>query len=105
HPVRAAQGGGGAHLRGFLALDGREGADAALALQADHALVEAAPEEHGAVQPLQLGRGNVRGEGRIQIAVAVENRQVLDLEAGLEDSWRHVASGSSPLYPRHAAGT
>src|SRR6267143_3958831 len=49
HPVRRPEREDAAQLGRLLTLDRREGADAALALQAHHALVEAATEDHEAV--------------------------------------------------------
>ncbi len=50
-----------ADLGRLLALDRREGADAPLALQPQHALVEAPGQEHGAVQALAARRGESAG--------------------------------------------
>src|SRR5207249_1779841 len=76
------------------ALDRREGPDAALALQADHALVEATPEHHRAVEGLQVAGGELRVERGVQVALAVENRQVFDLEPRLEDGSGHDRSST-----------
>src|SRR5207245_2737314 len=94
HPVGPPQREHAPQLGGLLALDRREGPDAALALQADHALVEATPEHHRAVEGLQVAGGELRVERGIQVALAVENRQVFDLEPRLEDGFGHDRSST-----------
>ena len=83
------QGRDAADLGGLLALDRREGADAPLALQPQHALVEAAAEEHRAMEALELVGGDRGLEGGVQVAVAVQDGQVLDGELRLDQGPRH----------------
>jgi len=63
------------------------------------ALVQAPPEQHAAIQPPELVGRQVGLEGRVQVAVAVEDRQVLDLEPRLERSSRHERSGNPGFAP------
>jgi hypothetical protein len=100
HPVGAAQREDAAHLCRFLSLDGREGADPSLALQPDHPLVESAAEQHRAVQRPELVGGQGGLARGVERSLAVEDRQVLDLESRLEWSPGHGGSGLLPLYLR-----
>ena len=84
HPVRPAQREDAADLRGFLALDRREGADPALALEPHHPLVQPPAEQHGAVHLLQDVGRDLRLEGGVEVRVAVQDGQVLDRERRLE---------------------
>ena len=96
HPVGGAEGEDAAHLGGFLALDRCEGADPPLTLEPHHPLVQAPPQEHGAVQSFQVSGGNVGFERGVEIAVAVQDGQVLDGERGLEDPSRHGGAWRRP---------
>src|SRR5439155_1292062 len=78
HPVGRPQRDDAPQLRGLLALDRGERSDAALALQAHHALVEAAGEDHRAMERSELAGRELRLERRVEVPVAVEDRQVLD---------------------------
>src|SRR6185503_17352221 len=78
--------------------DRREGADAPLALQAEHALVEVPGLQHDAVHALEVLGGNAGIEGRIQVALAVQDGQVLDRELRLDDGPGHGAR-SHAFYP------
>src|SRR5207249_10979363 len=73
----------------FLPLDGCERADAALPLQPHHALIQAPPEEHGAIEALQIIGRQLGLERGVDVSVAVEDRQVIDVKAGLETGSRH----------------
>src|SRR3989338_3809907 len=106
HPVRGAERGDAADLRGLLALERCEGADAALALQAHHALVEAPAEQHRAPERAELVGRELGLERGVERALAVEDRQVLDLEPGLEEGSGHRAALPPLFYPRrHRRGT
>src|SRR5437899_1419826 len=94
HPVGPPQREHAPQLGGLLALDRRERPAAALALQADHELLEATPEHHRAVEGLQVTGGELRVERGVQVALAVENRQVFDLEPRLEDGSGHDRSST-----------
>src|SRR5215471_14445422 len=94
HPVRRPQGEDAPQLGSFLALGRREGADASLALQAHHALVQAAAEQHRAIERLQLVVGELGLKRGVEVPVAVEDRQVLDLEPWFEGDSGHWGPGS-----------
>src|SRR5439155_8501681 len=99
HPVGPSEGEGAAHLVGLLTLDRREGPDASLALEPHHALVEAAAEHHRAVEGPQVVRGKLGLERGVEVAVAVEDRQVLYREPRFEhDSghWRAQIHSNAP---------
>src|SRR5207237_7488577 len=89
---------------GLVALDRRERSDAPLPLEPHHPLVEAAAEQHGAIEPLQLGGRQVGLEGGINVAIAVENRQVVDVKAGLEARSRHGPGPSALIVPPTSSG-
>src|SRR5262245_20018621 len=89
HPVGLPEGEYAPDLRGFLTFDGRESPDASLALQAHHTLVEAPAQHHRAVERLQLVGRQLRLEGSVEVAFAVEDRQVLNLESRLEGNSGH----------------
>src|SRR5207244_1047895 len=97
HPVRLAQREDGAQLRGLLTLDGGEGADASLALQPQHALVQPPAEQHGAVETAQIVGGKLGLQRGVEDAVAVQDGQVLDGELRLEDGSRHRDSSPTIL--------
>src|SRR5205823_6330732 len=97
--VRRPEGGDAAQLGGLLALDRREGAEAALALEAHHPLVEAASQDHRAVERAELVGRELRLEGGVEVALAVENRQVLDLKPRLENGSGHLAGSGALILP------
>jgi hypothetical protein len=61
-----------------VAADGAEGADATLALEAQHALVEAARQEEGAIEAPEILGGNRRLEGLVDVTLRVDDGQMLD---------------------------
>src|SRR5437867_4306719 len=95
HPVGRAQAEDASYLRGFLALGGREGPDASLTLEPHHALVQSAAEQHRAIERPQIHVGELGLERGVEVAVAVEDRQVFDLEAWFEGDSGH--DGPKPI--------
>jgi hypothetical protein len=98
HPVRGTEHGDAPELRRLLAFDGRERADAPLPLQADHALVEPAREQHRAIQALELGGRQAGIESAVEGAFGVEDRQIFDREPGLQRGSRHSSLRAASLY-------
>src|SRR5262249_3412392 len=103
HPVRLAQREHAADLGGFLAFDGSERADTSLPLQPEHALVETTAEQHGAIETSQIVGGKLGLERGVEVAVAVQDGQVLDRELWFEDGPRHDRAFSIHLTAREAA--
>src|SRR5206468_5359015 len=77
------------HLRGFLARGGREGPDASLTLEPHHALVQPAAEQHRAIERPQIRVSELGLERGVEVTVAVEDRQVFDLEPWFEGDSGH----------------
>ncbi|MOA42230.1 hypothetical protein D3C78_1642620 [compost metagenome] len=73
HPVGVAQGVGRADGGGFLTGRAEVEAEAALALQGDHALIERAGLDHGAVELEQILAGDVGHPIRVGAAVFIEH--------------------------------
>src|SRR5437879_6666028 len=71
HPVGRPQRDDAPQLRGLLALDRGERSDAALALQAHHALVEAAGEDTRAMEGCELAGSELWVARRVQVPGAV----------------------------------
>ena len=98
HPVRGPQHGDAAELGRLLTLDGRECAGAPLPLQAHHALVEPARQQHRAVQALELGARQAGIESAVEVAFGVEDRQIFDREPGFQRGSRHSGLRAASLY-------
>jgi hypothetical protein len=86
---------------GLLAGNRREGADAALALQAEKPLVKPAGEQH---RPVQLQKERIRDsrfEALIQLAALVQDGEVTDRLRQFDLRLGHAtvlsASGKTPL--------
>src|SRR5215813_8707802 len=88
-PIPRLQRAHAADLRGLLPLDGGEGADPALALEPQHALVEAPSQQHAAVEAQELFGRELRLEGGVEISLAVEDRQALDGKLRLDEGSGH----------------
>jgi len=89
HPVRGPQRGHGAQLGGLLAGDRGKRADPPLALKAEHALVEAPAEQHGAME-LEQFRGIDAGlQGGVESAVFVQDGKVFYLTGKRDRGARH----------------
>src|SRR5215467_13705452 len=99
-PIPRFQRAHAADLGGLLPLDGREGADPALALEPQHALVEAPSQQHAAVEALELLRRELGLEGGVETPLAVEDRQTLDGKLRLDDGSGHGRLDLLLSYPK-----
>ncbi len=101
-PVLRPHGHGDARLCRLLAADGAVGPHASLPLQVEGLLVELADADHGPVELLELAVRQVRHEGRVHLAVLVQDLQAQG--RGLVDGClRHPVSplGRSGCFSRH----
>src|SRR3972149_1757818 len=100
HPVDRLEREDTAYLRGLLPLEGREGADPALALELEHALVETPAQHHGAVEALEVVRRELGFELGVELAVAVQDGQALGGGLRLGPGPRGGGPRSPPMVPR-----
>jgi hypothetical protein len=77
HPIFRLENRHGTKLCRFLALDRAKGANPALTLEAQHALIKAARQDHGSMQAQQQLHGDDRLQVGVEMAIFVEYRKVL----------------------------